>query len=208
MEISINLLKAAALFASTEQVRYYLNGVLIRKKGETVHIIATDGKVMFAAQHNWSGSEIDAIMPLALINQIKTVRGHDHAEISTSAGQGTAPVNFIVSYAGAVYQMPAIDGSFPDYPRIVPREISGEAAQYDPEQAIKFKKAAKILGTGGVPFINQNGGAPGVVRIVPSDESSPYNAFGLIMPMISPKFDTVPYHSWIFPARDPQSLAA
>ena len=217
MELPINLLKAAALFASKEQTRYYLNGVYSCVKNGKGHLIATDGKAMFCAEHDVpetlqvNADHNGAIIPLSLIEQLKPKKGYDYVTVRL-IGEPSHPQSRVgLNYGATVIEAPSIDGTFPNYPLVVPRHDDGksytfEKANYDPDILIRFKKAAKVLGCGGVPYIAQNGQNPALVRIVSNDHSKDYKCFGVVMPMRA--VDDLPDYQWILPNNSPKVEAA
>ena len=199
--INIRLLKSVALAASTEQTRYYLNGVHVQLVDEkTVHFAGTDGKgAIMARQHlgdaitprDSEALRAGVIVPLTLINSIKVNRHADYAEL-TIAG-GTASIHYNASTTTA----PLIDATYPNYRGIVPKAFDGVPAQYDPEQLMTFKKAHKLLGLDGVPVVTYNGQGPAHVAVVPPYHSKEYEVFGVIMPMRTPNA-AVPYFEWVY----------
>ena len=193
--MKIALLKAAALFASKDQHRYYLAGVYVHQHDGRARAVATDGKVLFAAQCADSADVTGSgIIPLTLINQIKPPRGVEDCTITIVNDRAT------IEYAGQSIQAATIDGTFPPYGRVLPAEYDAQTpAQYDPANTILFKKAAKLLGADGVPYIYQNGENPAIVRITPPAHGM-YSCFGIVMPMREPSaYTDKPYYSW---ARD------
>ena len=189
-----DLLRGAAIFASTEQARYYLNGVYVESVGQHMRLVATDGKVLFAAQVEISTHDpIKAIIPLALIKRLPTTKkGHEHVDLVIEGNKVS------LTYNGTTVSADAIDGTYPDYARIVPTEISYEVAHYDPEQIGLFSMAARLMGTNERPHVFNNGGAPAMVRIVPAAHMPRVNMFGLVMPLTLSQVDvTLPYSSWV-----------
>ena len=188
--MKIALLKAAALFASKDQYRFYLNGVYVHQQDDKTRVVATDGKVLFAAQCADAADVTGAgIIPLALINQIKAPRGVEDCTITIVNDRVT------IDYAGQSVQSATIEGTFPDYRRVLPAEYDVQTpAQYDPDNTILFKKAAKMLDAGTI-YIHQNGENPALVRI--GDHDPAYNCFGIIMPLRENVIGTAkPHHSW------------
>jgi hypothetical protein len=63
--INVNFLKAALLFASDEETRYYLKGVHLLRRGDHLRITATDGHRLFCAMQtpDESGPDFDVILP-------------------------------------------------------------------------------------------------------------------------------------------------
>jgi hypothetical protein len=190
--MKIALLKAAALFASKDQYRYYLAGVYVHQQDDKTRVVATDGKVLFAAQcadaADVTGS---GIIPLTLINQIKAPKNIEDCTITIVNDRVT------IDYAGQSVQSATIDGTFPAYGRALPAEYDTQTpAQYDPDNTILFKKAAKLLDAGSI-YIHQNGENPAIVRIGDEKHDLAYNCFGIIMPLRESVIGSAkPYHSW------------
>jgi hypothetical protein len=189
-----DVLRAAALFASTEQIRYYLNGVYAESVGNHLRLVATDGKTLFAAQIEIGAHEpLKVIIPLDLIKRLPaTKKKFDHIDLVVEGNK------IALTYMGTTISADAIDGSFPNYQRIVPAETSFETAHYDADQVALFGKAARLMGTSERPHVFNNGGAPAIVRIVPAAHMPRVNMFGLVMPLTLSQIDvTAPYSSWV-----------
>jgi DNA polymerase-3 subunit beta len=104
MLIPTDLLKAALLCASTEQTRYYLCGVHLATSG---HMVTTDGHRMFVARLN-DKPAADVIIPLADVQAALKMVGPRCKEIDVD---GT-------KIASIMYT--PVDGTFPDWRRVVP----------------------------------------------------------------------------------------
>lgn len=116
MLIPTDLLKAALLCASTEQTRYYLCGVHLSTSG---HMVTTDGHRMFVARLN-DKPTADVIIPLGDAQAALKLAGARCQEIDVTAekiGQ--------IAYT-------AVDGTFPDWRRVVP---TGEETHTEPDDA-------------------------------------------------------------------------
>lgn len=116
MLIATDLLKAALYCASTEETRYYLKGVHLSTSG---HMITTDGHRMFVAKLA-EAVPADVIIPLADVQAALKLAGARCQELEVSAdkiGQ--------IAYT-------AVDGTFPDWRRIVP---TGEETHTTPDDA-------------------------------------------------------------------------
>jgi DNA polymerase-3 subunit beta len=104
MLIPTDLLKAALLCASTEQTRYYLCGVHLSTSG---HMVTTDGHRMFVARLN-DKPAADVIIPLADVQAALKLAGARCQEIEVTADK-IGQIAFT-----------AVDGTFPDWRRVVP----------------------------------------------------------------------------------------
>lgn len=111
-------------FASTEETRYYLNGVHLTNDDPdgTVRFVATDGHRLSAFTHtvpvNGGWPEKGVIVPLHALNALQGIlkplkdgdclvafAGDTHCRITTPVGMLTVKL---------------IDGTFPDYHRVIP----------------------------------------------------------------------------------------
>lgn len=168
MKINVNYLKAAAIVASKEAVRYYLNGVAIQANDKGVFIVATDGHraCVFRQSEAHDSAPIDIIIPSSAINALKTKE--DTVDLRK--------INDTQYMIGNIAFEP-VDGTFPDWRRIVPKETSGETAQFNPAYVGDFAKVAKALNKGASVLIAHNGYSASLVSFGPD-----IDGFGLLMP--------------------------
>ena len=170
-------LKAAALCQSKEGTRYYLKGVAIQPiDGQPgFNIIATDGHRLFAAYDD--NKEIivpdPIIIPSDAIKKALTGYKEDYCTLGQSDGQW---------YLNDIRFTP-IDGQFPDWQRIIPQQISGETATFNPKYLNDFAKAFGFVANTRaqyiVPHVHHNGSSPAIVT------HGDQPCFGLLMPMRS-----------------------
>ena len=172
-EIHTATLRAAVQFAAVKDVRYYLVGLYVTKD----RIVATDGHVM--GVFKVPGAAGDVILPLALVQQvIKAAKKAGLVEVEILEGKVSMTVG------GATFGGALIDGTFPDYRRVIPATVpsEGATAQFDP--ALIERAYAGVAAYYGVKpnvlRLEHNGPAPGVVWN-PND----IGALGIVMPMRS-----------------------
>lgn len=162
--IPTNLLKAALICASTEKVRYYLNGVYVDPKG---FLVATDGHRLFCGKIDLTDvAAFDGwIIPRDAIKRALT--GYKQATIEISPTR-----------VGDITTQP-IDGTYPDWQRIIPSELSGETAQFNPAYIGDMGKIGGLLHKGALAaHIHHNGESPAGVTFPGVD-----NAFAVLMPI-------------------------
>ena len=189
MQLPINKLHAVALAAATEATRYYLKGVYIephpRKTG--VILTTTNGHVLISAYHDTGFGEPFApvIIPSDLIKRVKDVRKISELTMTIT------PAEVSILYAGATYAAPPVDGTFPDWRRVVPRSCDGTPSQYDSKYlALMTKAKSVLLDTNAPALVSYNGGSPALVDLG-TDE-----ACGVIMPLrTQPERSTLP--AWV-----------
>ena len=209
IELNIRLLKAVALAASTEQTRYYLNGVNLEFFGDSVIMCATDGKKLIvgkqkriyteqtqAGDSDGAAGESSLILPLHMIAQIKVgKRSPDHATLSFEGkADNLANRALALKYDGITVSGAEVDGTFPHARAVIPREIDGVAAQFQPEFLLTFVKAAAVCGSISTPVVHHNGLSPALVSWLPDDSLAGCQAFGVVMPLRAS--DALPAAAW------------
>lgn len=168
LTIPTAMLKAALVCASTERARYYLNGVYVDPKG---YLVSTDGHRAFVGKIDLgdAGPFDGWIIPRDAIKQALAGYKSDTIEITqTRVG---------------VVSCPPIDGSYPDWRWIVPGDMSGEAAQFQPGYIADMGKMGEMLTgkrkNGGLTaHIHHNGEAPAAVTFPGCED-----AFAILMPI-------------------------
>jgi hypothetical protein len=176
MEINVRYLKAAAIVASKEETRYYLKGVAVQANEKGAFLIATDGHRLLAFRQTgacYGGEPINIIIPSDIIAGLKVNKHVEIAELTQDSDN-----KWRLEYCGTSIVFAPIDGTFPDWRRIVPKETTGETAQFDPAYIGDFAKIAKALGCGGhCVKIAHNGGSPALVTF-----GDDIDGTGVIMP--------------------------
>ena len=105
---------------STEETRYYLNGIYVHAHNGLLRAVATDG-------HRLALSEMDipqgadglpgVIIPRKTIAEIRRLIDGGDGDVSLSVSE--AKIRF--QYGSAVLTSKLIDGTFPDYERVIPK---------------------------------------------------------------------------------------
>lgn len=127
----IALIDKTRFAISTEETRYYLNGIFLHtkddvKNGGKLCAVATDG-------HRLAKVEIDApagareitgvIIPRKTVGEIRKLVEDGAAEIEVALSD--TKISFVCG--GAVLISKLIDGTFPDYERVIPSDNDKEA---------------------------------------------------------------------------------
>lgn len=117
-------------FATAKETsRYAINGVLFKRDGKRLEMVATDGRRLALARANLTGSEKDAkpvscIIPgKALTMLLKLVREHDEpVQIAITEAQ----ILFSFGTAGnpgrAMLSSNLVEGTFPPYDDVIPKD--------------------------------------------------------------------------------------
>jgi len=177
---TLSALKAIAVLAADNDLRYYLNGVHITASAGETRLAATDGHVLGihrSEQENEDITYAEFILPLDVIKLLKPAsKNIDSVIIDTDGLTGT-----ITAVTGATINFSAIDGKFPDIQRVIPHRVSGEIAQFRPALLERFAKAAKLLGSKNqLIHVAHNGNGAALVHL---DVSASF--VGVVMPFRS-----------------------
>jgi DNA polymerase-3 subunit beta len=108
---------------STEETRYYLNGIYLHtvriKNVESLRAVATDGhrlaRVEMPAPQGAKGIP-SIIVPRKTVNEVRKLIDESQGEIEIALSE--AKVRF--TFDGVVITSKLIDGTFPDYERVIP----------------------------------------------------------------------------------------
>jgi len=191
VQFDFRALKAAALCASNEETRYYLKGVYVELGDCGLLTVATDGHRLLVARPEYNAAmpnepRFGIIIPLYILARLKISRYQNLGDLVCEAGQ------WRLEYDGMKLGFTPVDGTFPDWRRVVPREISGEVAQFNPAYMVDFAKAAKAMGGDARPTVGYNGEGPALITLQADIE-----AFGVLMPYRASIVATTP-PGWIY----------
>lgn len=114
-----SLLLSVQYAMAQQDVRYYLNGVLLIVEGKKIRVVATDGhRLAYNAgtiEGNYDRQEI--ILPRKAVAELSKLLAdsNDAVELEFSAQQAKA------TFSGITLITKVIDGKFPDYERVIPK---------------------------------------------------------------------------------------
>jgi DNA polymerase-3 subunit beta len=192
MKVSVNLntLKSVAYAVSKEETRYYLQGVHLEAGKDGFTMVATDGHKLLCAfqpygEHMPQDHMPSVIIPASLIAKIKIKKkAYPWAELTVDGD------NLTFDYMGETYGGKAIDGSFPDWRRVVPTIVTGETAQFNGDYLATLQKAGEVFSDNvkSIPHVHHNGDGPSLVTFGGD------KFFGVLMPVRSN--DPMPDLAW------------
>lgn len=175
--IPVQILKAALMFAPKADVRYYLRGVCVDPSRRIV--VATDGHTLLAARY--PGADTDAADGAAFIVPRETVelgiksldRKTALAETEIEHDSRTRALR-VGRVAGE-----AIDGTFPDYDKVLPKHPSGKVTQFNADYLARAQDALMLIAGSKTPGVHiaHNGDAPAILT---RDDCG--TAFVIVMP--------------------------
>lgn len=198
------LVAAAAMCISTDSTRYYLNGVYLEPRDAGgLFIVSTDGHRMFVAVDR-EGSIDGPAGGAILACEKRDWAAFAKAESATITGPVSAPMvetSAIKASDCRRFGAGFIDGSFPDWTRVLPASIDGDgatAARFNAGYLGDFAKVRKIL----------NGGAD--IGLAGQDATSPHfvdlddpDAFGVLMPVRGRSMTEAP--AWVSEKPEPRA---
>jgi DNA polymerase-3 subunit beta len=113
---------------STEETRYYLNGVYFHQVGESLVATATDGHRLGRLRlplPEGAGGMPNVIIPRKAIVEIEKITGA--AEAGAIAMVELSDTKIRITLGNTVLTSKLIDGTFPDYTRVIPPAEGSEA---------------------------------------------------------------------------------
>lgn len=151
--------RAALHTAGDRDIRYYLNGVCVQASATETRVIGTDGACLSVFRMDATGSNdveglVSITVPREVVSNIK--KGSGKLTLKRFAGDA----KWCLTDDIRAQFFDPVEGMFPDYTRVMPRETSGESAQYDAELIAQFRKISVILAgahAGALMYIKQNG---------------------------------------------------
>jgi DNA polymerase-3 subunit beta len=172
--ISINALKGLDLLAAKGDIRYYLNGVNIEFSESCTRLVATNGHILGIenlTQNLLNTGAGSLIIPSDIIKALKPVsKNADSVQIKQIPNPyGSSAKYWEIDNYGVKTTFAGIEGTFPDYARVVSGAMTnGAAAQYNADYLATFLKAAKLLTGAKTPQIEimQNGQSSALINIV------------------------------------------
>ncbi|MCU0768646.1 MAG: DNA polymerase III subunit beta [Burkholderiaceae bacterium] len=152
---------------AAQDIRYYLNGMLLVVDGKTVRAVATDGHRLAlceVAKDGAASGRIEAIVPRKTIHELSRLLP-DSADEPVRVQMAATQVKF--SFGGIELISKLVEGKFPDYTKVIPsgntrhflvnRELLSAALQ---RAAIlttdKFKGVRMVMGTGSLKINSTN----------------------------------------------------
>lgn len=123
-------LVARTIFATARETsRYAINGVLFKRDGKRLEMVATDGRRLALARANLTGGEKDAkpvqaIIPSKALHMLlKLVREHDEpVQIAITDAQVLFSFGTAASPGRAVLVSNLVEGAFPPYEDVIPKD--------------------------------------------------------------------------------------
>lgn len=192
--INLRTLHAVSLASSTEETRYYLGGVLVQCRADSVTYVATDSHRLLVVRDMLAdGQEPNAllgnyIIPLPICRAFKPGKGRHRAGAADVAEMTKQGEELRLQHGSAAQVFKPIDGSFPDWARVVPMQLSGQTDHvrktgsdatgitFNPSYVSDFAKFGEIMDCG-KPQLAFNSDGPAAVIF------SDARVLGILMPI-------------------------
>lgn len=156
------LFDLSAFAMSTEEVRFYLQGVYLHPFNGTLRAVTTDGHRLARIDSAVECATAGVIVPRKTVNLVKKLLADGDALVKVSAGK----ILFDLGHTVVISKV--IDGTFPDYTRVIPSDHVTEAtvSAADVKQAsglvslvsAEKNRAVKISVSGSVMALEVNAG--------------------------------------------------
>jgi DNA polymerase-3 subunit beta len=125
---------------ASQDVRYYLNGMYFEASGNTLRSVATDGHRLASCSIELSQTfeEQSVIVPRKGVIELVKLLDNDQASLTIQIGQN----NLRAIIDGFIFTTKLVDGRFPDYRRVIPR--NGDKELVSSRETLKqaFSRAA------------------------------------------------------------------
>lgn len=128
-----DLIGRTTFAAARETSRYAINGVLLKRDGKKLEMVATDGRRLALARANASGGAsggASCIVPTKALGLVQKLLGDDEQEVRIAV-QGN---QILFAFSGgddpnrAVLASTLVEGAFPPYEDVIPRDQDKKAS--------------------------------------------------------------------------------
>lgn len=111
---------------AVQDIRYYLNGVLLSTDGDTLRVVATDGHRLSMASYKLPEpvGKIEAILPRKTVLELIKLLNESDDPIHLKMHQNQVKFTF----AGIEIVSKIVEGKFPDYTKVIPSGYSNHVS--------------------------------------------------------------------------------
>ena len=172
INLSRDGLRAVLLFAAEKDIRYYLNAVQVEATRTATRVMATNGNICAihqSAQENELDDDeisISLIVPREVVKLIGKASKED--SILPLVLEPNGDDGYLIRDMATAIRLgfDPIAAKYPDVSAVIPREASGEHAQYNPLYVGLMAKAATALGSEPHHVIFRHNGTAPALAIV------------------------------------------
>lgn len=125
---------------AVQDIRYYLNGVLLSTDGDTLRVVATDGHRLSMAQYKLAEpvAKIDAILPRKTVLELIKLLDESDDPINLTMHQNQVKFTF----TGIEIVSKIVEGKFPDYTKVIPAGYTNHVSLNRAEFQSALQRAA------------------------------------------------------------------
>lgn len=188
--LQVDYLRAALCCAATKEVRHYLNGAQVEVREDSITYVGNDGAHLFACTHPTNDVPTELVGRSFIVsnNCLKKLKGCDEFEIEkldTTAFRlrGCARGKRVRT---SDVELELIDGTYPDWRRVLPKTTTGTVGQYNPQLLQDIADAFAHLGCSTPPHVHHNGDGPAVVTQAHSHALGVVGALRVHAPTLNP----------------------
>lgn len=146
-------LALTAFAISFDETRYVLNGVLITNKGGKIKFVATDGRRLAVAEtesHSGKENEIEVIVPIKAVQELqRLLTWEGKVKIIPSQNQAI----FKIGETQLVSRL--IEGAFPNYDQVIPKEEKTKAT-INRQEFLQAVKRTALLTSADAPAVKMD----------------------------------------------------
>ena len=165
-------LKAVMFSAAKKDVRYYLNGVMVRN-GE---MAATNGHMVLIIKSESIKSDGEYIIDNDTLKMIVT--SHKGIKVDNRV----EVIDGVVTTGKSKVHITPVDGKFPDVNRVIPQDPTGEIAHFNYEYLLACQKANEYFLDSKQVYVKlQHNGQAGAK--FESDDENDNKLIGVVMPV-------------------------
>ncbi|MCH8158329.1 MAG: DNA polymerase III subunit beta [Proteobacteria bacterium] len=119
-----HLIEKTHFSMAQQDVRYYLNGMLLETSGQHLRAVATDGHRLALCQVELDGSDLEeqqVIVPRKGVLELQRLMSGE-GDLNIELGSN----HIRIQLEGIRFTSKLIDGKFPEYDRVIPKESANE----------------------------------------------------------------------------------
>ena len=116
-----NMLQKVQFAMAQQDIRYYLNGLLLVLDGDTMRLVATDGHRLSHASTtlNINAASREVILPRKTVIELVKLLGDDNETVDLEI----TDTQITIKFGNVTLVSKLVDGKFPDYKRVIPTEL-------------------------------------------------------------------------------------
>lgn len=207
------LLLSVQYAMAQQDVRYYLNGVLLVIEGDTLKVVATDGHRLAynAGQISGGGEKQEIILPRKAVIELSKLL----ADTDESVELEFSPQQVKAVFSGITLITKVIDGKFPDYERVIPKysnhlEINRQVIQQALQRAAilsneKFRGVRFVLTEKNISIISNNSEQEEAQEDIETDYHGEALDIGFNVNYLMDGLNNIPGEVAVFSFGDPNS---